>query len=73
MAIVIRRLQRKALYSDSSFGYPRIEWRRGAPPLDSLVLFPKQNLLCYSYGQNRNICKFIKGLNLCQPQPKNID
>jgi hypothetical protein len=26
---------------------PRIEWRRFAPPLDSWVLYPKQNLLCY--------------------------
>jgi hypothetical protein len=26
---------------------PRIEWRREAPPLDSWVLCPKQNLLCY--------------------------
>jgi hypothetical protein len=26
---------------------PRIEWRREAPPLDSWVLYPKQNLLCY--------------------------
>jgi hypothetical protein len=25
----------------------RIEWRREAPPLDSGVLCPKQNLLCY--------------------------
>ena len=26
----------------------RIEWRRFAPPLDSWVLCPKQNLLCYN-------------------------
>ena len=25
----------------------RIEWRSEAPPLDSGVLCPKQNLLCY--------------------------
>jgi hemolysin activation/secretion protein len=27
---------------------PRIEWQREAPPLNSGVLCPKQNLLCYS-------------------------
>jgi hypothetical protein len=26
---------------------PRIEWRRFVPPLDSWVLCPKQDLLCY--------------------------
>jgi hypothetical protein len=26
---------------------PRIEWRHEAPPLDSWVLCPKQDLLCY--------------------------
>jgi hypothetical protein len=26
---------------------PRNLWRRDPPPLDSWVLYPKQNLLCY--------------------------
>jgi hypothetical protein len=43
MHSAVRCIAKKELASTNQ--NPRIEWRREAPPLDSWVLCPKQNLL----------------------------
>jgi hypothetical protein len=45
MIMLVPHIAKKELASRNQ--NPRIEWWQEVPPLDSWILCPKQNLLCY--------------------------